>query len=218
MCLLKKCDVADELTVNSVVFPKPLKSKRLALSASSSLRARGGERERPHMNSTTTGEAETALSPVITTRIPNLSCWNPQFGSMVLIMHDCVQPVCTLDWEWSDQWWCLHCNPLQQETWMRRCASSTRQGVLHCLGRPAGGPESLIWSEAKNWTRSSHSQGFQQKDSPYTISGFPHACVVSLGTIFRSILFLGKERICIHIYIPPPTVLLAVWCNIMYVV
>lgn len=36
MCLLKKCDVADELTVNSVVFPKPPKSKRLALSASSS--------------------------------------------------------------------------------------------------------------------------------------------------------------------------------------
>ena len=89
------------------------------------------------------------------------------------------------------------------------------------LSGPAGGPESLIWSDLR-WRieqeASSHSQGIQQKDSPYTISGFPHACVVSLGTIFRSILFLGKERICIHIYIPPPTVLLAVWCNIMYVV
>jgi hypothetical protein len=76
----------------------------------------------------------------------------------------------------------------------------------------------LIWSEAKNWIRSSHSQGFQQKDSPYTISGFPHACVVSLGTIFWSILFLGKERICIHIYTTSYSPSSSLMCTIMYVV
>jgi len=57
------------------------------------------------MNSTATGEAEAALSPVITTRIPNLyHAETHNFGSMVLMMHDCVQPVYVhIGWEWSDQ-------------------------------------------------------------------------------------------------------------------
>ena len=115
------------------------------------------------------------------------------------VCSQCVHTVSVWDRvEWP-KWWCscIAIHYSRKHAWMmRRCASSTRQGVLHCLGRPAGGPdpESLIWSEPKNWTRSRHSQGIQQKDSPYTISGFPHACVVSLGTIFRSILFLGKEN------------------------
>jgi len=148
------------------------------------------------MNSTTTGEAEAALSPVITTRIPNLSCWNPQFGSMVLIMR---MTVCSQCAHWMGVEWPMMVLALQSITAgnMDEAMRLLDQARRAPLSGPAGGPESLIWSDLR-WRieqeASSHSQGIQQKDSPYTISGFPHACVVSLGTIYRSILFLGKER------------------------
>lgn len=40
----------------------------------------------------------------------------------------------------GDQWWCLqmqapiYCCLAKAPPWIRQCASSTRQGVLHCLG------------------------------------------------------------------------------------